>query len=66
MAEHRLDALVYATFDHQPVEIGEGDMTDASLDTSGIGNNRRLSPILGFPAMTVPRWIHDRRASCRD
>jgi amidase len=54
MADRRLDALVYATFDHQPVEIGEGDMTDASLDTSGIGNNRRLSPILGFPAMTVP------------
>ena len=21
MADHRLDALVYATFDHQPVEI---------------------------------------------
>ena len=54
MADHRLDALVYATFDHQPVEIGAGDMTNASLDTSGIGNNRRLSPILGFPAMTVP------------
>jgi Asp-tRNA(Asn)/Glu-tRNA(Gln) amidotransferase A subunit family amidase len=54
MADHKLDALVYATFDHQPVEIGPGDMTNPLLDTSGIGNNRRLSPILGFPAMTVP------------
>jgi amidase len=54
MASQRLDALVYATFDHQPVEIGPGDMTNPLLDTTGIGNNRRLSPILGFPAMTVP------------
>jgi Asp-tRNA(Asn)/Glu-tRNA(Gln) amidotransferase A subunit family amidase len=36
------------------VEIGPGDMINPLLDTSGIGNNRRLSPILGFPAMTVP------------
>lgn len=54
MADHKLDALVYATFDHQPVEIGPDDMTNPLLETSGIGNNRRLSPILGFPAMTVP------------
>ena len=54
MADHKLDALVYATFDHQPVEIGPDDMTNPLVDTSGIGNNRRLSPILGFPAMTVP------------
>jgi len=54
MADHKLDALVYATFDHQPVQIGPGDMTNALLNSSGIGNNRRLSPILGFPAMTVP------------
>ena len=54
MADHKLDGLVYSTFDHQPVEIGPGDMTNPLLDTSGIGNNRRLSPILGFPAITVP------------
>jgi Asp-tRNA(Asn)/Glu-tRNA(Gln) amidotransferase A subunit family amidase len=54
MADARLDALVYATFDHQPAEIGVGDMTSALLDTTGIGSNRRLSPILGFPALTVP------------
>jgi amidase len=54
MAEHKLDALVYPTFDHQPVEIGPDDMTNPWVDTTGIGNNRRLSPIVGFPAMTVP------------
>lgn len=54
MADHNLDALVYATFDHQPVEIGPEDMNNPLLDTTGIGSNRRLSPILGFPAMTVP------------
>jgi Asp-tRNA(Asn)/Glu-tRNA(Gln) amidotransferase A subunit family amidase len=54
MADHRLDALVYATFDHQPVEIAPDDMTNPFVETTGIGNNRRLSPILGFPAMTVP------------
>lgn len=54
MADNKLDALVYATFDHQPVEIAPDDMTNPLVDTSGIGNNRRLSPILGFPAMTVP------------
>jgi Asp-tRNA(Asn)/Glu-tRNA(Gln) amidotransferase A subunit family amidase len=54
MADHKLDALVYATFDHQPAAIGPDDMTNPLLEISGIGNNRRLSPILGFPAMTVP------------
>lgn len=54
MAEHKLDALVYATFDHQPVAIGVDDMTNPLVEATGIGNNRRLSPILGFPAMTVP------------
>jgi amidase len=54
MADQGLDALLYATFDHQPAEIGPGDMTNPSLDTTGVGSNRRLSPILGFPAMAVP------------
>ena len=54
MAEHRLDALVHATYDHQPSEIGARDMIDPQLDTTGLGSNRRLSPVLGFPAMTVP------------
>jgi Asp-tRNA(Asn)/Glu-tRNA(Gln) amidotransferase A subunit family amidase len=54
MADRRLDALLYATFDHPPAEIGPGDMTNPALETTGVGSNRRLSPILGFPAMTVP------------
>lgn len=54
MADQRLDALVHATFDHPPAEIGAGDMTNAQLDTTGLGSNRRLSPMLGFPALSVP------------
>jgi len=54
MADQRLDALVYATFDHPPAEIGSDDMTNPALETTGVGSNRRLSPILGFPAMSVP------------
>jgi amidase len=54
MADNRLDALVYATFDHQPMVIPSDAMTNPMIDTVGLGNNRRLSPILGFPAMTVP------------
>lgn len=54
MADHRLDALVHATYDHQPSEIGPHDMTDPQLDTTGRGSNRRLAPVLAFPALTVP------------
>jgi amidase len=52
MADHRLDALVYATFDHDPGIIPE-DMTTARA-VSNLGNNRRLAPMIGFPAMSVP------------
>jgi len=54
MADHRLDAIVHATYDHRPSEIGPRDMTDPQLDTTGRGSNRRLSPVIGFPALTVP------------
>lgn len=54
MADHRLDALVYATFDHTPGAIGPDDMTNPGIDPSGAGSNRLLSPVLGFPALTVP------------
>jgi Asp-tRNA(Asn)/Glu-tRNA(Gln) amidotransferase A subunit family amidase/ABC-type molybdate transport system substrate-binding protein len=54
MADHKLDALVYATFDHQPVPIAPDVMTKRVVDDDRLGNNRRLSPILGFPAITVP------------
>lgn len=54
MADHKLDALAYATFDHQPVFIPPDLMTKRVIDDDRLGNNRRLSPILGFPALTVP------------
>ena len=54
MADHRLDALVYATFDQPPAPIPHDVMTRTDVELTGIGNNRRLSPVIGFPAMTVP------------
>jgi amidase len=55
MAENRLDALVYATFDHQPREIAPDVMTKSVVDdVAGLGNNRRLSSMLAFPAISVP------------
>ena len=51
----RLDALVYATFDHQTTVIPPDALTRATRDDGyGRGNNRRLSPLIGFPAITVP------------
>jgi Asp-tRNA(Asn)/Glu-tRNA(Gln) amidotransferase A subunit family amidase len=57
MADHKLDALVYATFDHQPLLIAPDVMTRPVADDDRLGNNRQLSPILGFPAMTVPAGL---------
>jgi amidase len=54
MADHKLDALVYPTFDHQPVFIAPDVMTRLVSDDDRLGSNRQISPILGFPAMTVP------------
>jgi amidase len=54
MADQRLDALVYATFDHPPQPIQADALTRTVVDSAGPGNNRRLSPVIGFPAMTVP------------
>ncbi len=55
MAEHNLDALVYATFDHPPTLIaGDAETNPAPADQYGLGDNRLLSPITGFPALTVP------------
>jgi amidase len=54
MADHKLNALVYATFDHQPVLIAPDVMTKPVVDDDRLGNNRRLSSIFGFPAITVP------------
>jgi Asp-tRNA(Asn)/Glu-tRNA(Gln) amidotransferase A subunit family amidase len=55
MADRELDALVYATFDHQPTVIAADVLTNPKTeDAYGIGNNRYLSPVIGFPAITVP------------
>jgi Asp-tRNA(Asn)/Glu-tRNA(Gln) amidotransferase A subunit family amidase len=53
MADHQLDALVYATFDHEPAVIPDDVMTRTANPTQR-GNNRQLSPLLGFPALSVP------------
>ena len=55
MADHELDALVYATFDHQTTVIAPDALTNADTeDAYARGNNRYLSPVIGFPALTVP------------
>jgi amidase len=55
MADNRLDALVYATFDHQPTLIAPDVLTNPDTkDEAGRGNNRYLSPAIAFPAPTVP------------
>jgi amidase len=55
MADNKLDAVVYATFDHQPDVIPPDILTEYSLRVGyPRGSNRSLSPSLGFPAITVP------------
>jgi Asp-tRNA(Asn)/Glu-tRNA(Gln) amidotransferase A subunit family amidase len=55
MADERLDAIVYATFDHQPTPIAADVETNPETeDGYGRGDNRGLSPAIGFPALTVP------------
>ena len=58
MADHDLDALVYATFDHQATEIASDALTNANTeDEYARGNNRFLSPATGFPALTLPAGL---------
>lgn len=55
MADHQLDALIYATFDAAPTLIAEDVLTNPRpADRYGLGDNRGLSPSLGWPALTVP------------
>jgi Asp-tRNA(Asn)/Glu-tRNA(Gln) amidotransferase A subunit family amidase len=55
MADHDLDALVHTTFDHPPSLIARDVETNPSpADDYGLGDNRLLSPLTGFPALTVP------------
>ena len=55
MADDALDALVYATFDHQPTVIAPDALANPDTeDAYALGNNRYLSPLIAFPAVTVP------------
>lgn len=55
MADKRLDVLVYATYDAPPTPIASDVLTNPRPnDSYGRGDNRGLSPALGFPALTVP------------
>ncbi|MGH6814596.1 MAG: amidase family protein, partial [Hyphomicrobiaceae bacterium] len=54
MADQQLDAIAYATFDYPVPSIPADALTLSTLESAGPGNNRRLSPVLGFPAITVP------------
>ena len=51
MAEQRLDAFVYASDDHQPDPIPADPLRAVYAPR---GNNRVLTSVIGFPAMTVP------------
>jgi len=55
MADNHLDAIVYATYDHAPRVIPADPLTirDTAAVTD-LGNNRRLAPLIAFPALTVP------------
>ena len=55
MADYDLDALVYATFDHPVTLIAlDAETNPAPADDYGLGDNRLLSPVTGYPALTVP------------
>jgi Asp-tRNA(Asn)/Glu-tRNA(Gln) amidotransferase A subunit family amidase len=55
MADLHLDAIVHATFDYPPARIPAQALTIADPAVVGdLGNNRRLAPLLAFPALSVP------------
>ena len=57
MADHKLDALIYATYDAQAAEIPDDILTRVGAFSSygyTRGDNRNISPTLGWPAITVP------------
>ena len=60
MADYEIDALVYATFDHPPSVIAADVLENPETeDLYGRGNNRYLSPVIGFPAVTIPAGFTD-------
>lgn len=55
MADLQLDAIIYATYDAPPAVIPADALTNPrAADGYGRGDNRGLSPSLGWPALTVP------------
>jgi amidase len=55
MADKRLDAVVYMTYDAPTTVIPSDVLTNPKpTDDYGRGDNRGLSPTLGWPALTVP------------
>ncbi len=55
MADRKLDVLVYATYDAPPAVIAADVLTNPRpADGYGRGDNRSLSPEIGWPALTVP------------
>lgn len=55
MADHQLDALVYATYDAPPSVIPADALTTSRIvDQYFRGDNRTLSANLAWPAITVP------------
>jgi amidase len=55
MADLHLDAIVHPTFDYPAGRIPPDPLTIADpADVADLGNNRRLAPLLAFPALSVP------------
>ncbi len=55
MADQRVDVLIHATYDAPPTLIATDVLTNPRpTDGYGRGDNRGLSPSLGWPALTVP------------
>jgi amidase len=60
MADQRLTAIVYATYDAPPTVIAPDVLTNPRPnDGYSRGDNRGLSPSIGFPALTVPAGFSD-------
>jgi amidase len=55
MADAKLDAIIYLTYDAPPSPIAADVLTNPRpSDGYGRGDNRGLSPTLAWPALTVP------------
>jgi|ERR1051326_3090808 hypothetical protein len=62
MADHKLDAVVYATFDHSQCLLHQTLMTKPIVDDDRLGNNPPESDP-GFSSDNSARRVHFRRAS---